>query len=127
MGGRWPWGGSTAATPRARNRTSLACPWMAAIIATCLLTTTDHLLAASFVAWSKDGRSILFNQQQQAGTDHWGVMRVPAEGGGPATLVIAAPSMLSFDVSPDGSRIAYSTSERPDELWALDNVLSALK
>jgi Tol biopolymer transport system component len=87
----------------------------------------DHLFGAGIVAWSKDGRSILFNQEQPEGADHWGVMQVPADGGGPATLMIATPSMQGFDVSPSGSRIAYSANDNVMELWALDNVLPALK
>jgi hypothetical protein len=35
--------------------------------------------------------------------------------------------MQSFDVSPDGSRFAYSANESANELWALDNVLTMLK
>jgi Tol biopolymer transport system component len=92
-----------------------------------VFTRPDHAYGGGIVAWSKDGRSILFNQEQPGGATHWGVMRVPAEGGGPATLVFATGPMQGFDPSPDGSRFAYSARESPDELWALDNVLSALK
>lgn len=78
------------------------------------------------MTWSKDGRSILFNQELPGADGQWRVVRVPADGG-PATLVVATPSLQSFDVSPDDSRIAYSVNERVTELWALDNVLPALK
>ena len=33
----------------------------------------------------------------------------------------------SLALSPDGSRIAYNTARRVEELWTLDNVFSALK
>ena len=33
----------------------------------------------------------------------------------------------SIDLSPDGSRIAFSTSKNSQELWALDNVLAEIK
>jgi Tol biopolymer transport system component len=90
-------------------------------------TRTDHLRGAGTVVWDRDGRSILFDQQQPGEGGRWGVMRVPAEGG-PATLVFATPGpMQSFDVSPDGSRFAYSANESANELWALDNVLTMLK
>lgn len=88
---------------------------------------TDHLFGAGIVSWSQDGRSILFNQEQTEGASHWGVMQVPADGSGPAKLLIATPPLQGFDVSPDGSRIAFSANERVTELWALDNVLSVLK
>ncbi len=53
------------------------------------------------------------------------MMRVPAEGGAPASLVFTAGVMRSFDLSPDGSRFVYNAREFADELWALDNVLGA--
>ena len=94
-----------------------------------VFTTADHPFGANTVAWSRDGRSILFNQEQEQplGDLHWGVTRVPVEGGGPATLAIATGNMQGFALSPDGSRIAYSANESANELWALDNVLPALK
>ena len=91
----------------------------------------DHRAGIGHVAWSSDGRSILFDQRQPGGD--WGVMRISAEGAGPASLVIAAHlgqgrnGGLSFDPSPDGSYFAFTSSERVTALWALDNVLSALK
>jgi WD40-like Beta Propeller Repeat len=36
-------------------------------------------------------------------------------------------SIRTFDISPDGSRIAYSSDKPVQEVWALDNVLSAIK
>ena len=78
------------------------------------------------VAWSSDGRSILFDQVLPDGGAE--VRRIPAEGGS-ATLVFGSRSMRrrTFDVSPDGSRLAFGSSEKSRGLWALDNVLSALK
>jgi Tol biopolymer transport system component len=92
-----------------------------------VFTRADHLNGPGTVAWDRDGRSILFDQEQPGDAGRWGVMRVPAEGG-PATLILAVPRrMQHFDLSPDGSRIVYSTNESASELWALDNVLPALK
>ncbi len=95
-----------------------------------VFTGPDHLGYGGTLAWSKDGRSILFNQELPEGAIRWGVgvMRVPADGGGAATLVIAlTPPTLGFDPGPDGSRIAYSAREAENQLWALDNVLTSLK
>ena len=85
------------------------------------------VFGGGIVAWDRDGRSILFNQEQPEGASHWGVMRVPAEGSAQASLVMSTAPIQGFDVSPDGSRIAYSANDRVVELWALDNVLPALK
>jgi Tol biopolymer transport system component len=92
-----------------------------------VFTRPDHLFGPGNVAWDRDGHSLLFTQEQPEGATHWGVMRVPAEGGGPATLVFPASNIQSYDLSPDGSRIAYSSNESATELWALDNVLPMLK
>jgi len=35
--------------------------------------------------------------------------------------------MMNMDVSPDGSRLAYSATKAPEQLWSLDNVLTGLK
>jgi hypothetical protein len=38
-----------------------------------------------------------------------------------------APALQGFDVSSDGTRFTFNADESANELWALDNVLSALK
>ena len=93
-----------------------------------VFTRQDTLFGGGAVAWSRDGRSILFRQEQPGGAAQWGVMRVPADGSAPATLVFATPPLCcGFDPNPDDRRFAYGSRESPDELWALDNILSALK
>jgi Tol biopolymer transport system component len=93
-------------------------------------TGSARLQSGRTIAWDRDGRSILFDQGQGGG--HWGVMRVPAEGGA-ATLATSmvfpgpVPGLQSFALSPDGSRLSYTTYEDTSELWALDNVLPMLK
>jgi hypothetical protein len=54
-------------------------------------------------------------------------MRIPAEGGQPEFTGISAKGMTAFDLNPDGSRIAYSATSNEREVWAVDNLLSALK
>jgi Tol biopolymer transport system component len=75
------------------------------------------------LAWSKDGRAILFKLQ-----DKPQVMRISAQGGTPEpTGIEVTDSMMNMDISPAGSRLAYSATKAPEELWSLDNVLAALK
>jgi len=92
---------------------------------------TDTLLGVGAIAWSKDGRSIFFNQEQPGGASRWALMRVPADGSaGPSVLLVPGPTNGAgwFDRSPDGSRFAVGlTQGGQSEVWALDNVLSALK
>jgi Tol biopolymer transport system component len=95
-----------------------------------VFTRTDTLFGAGSIAWSKDGRSILFNQEQPGGATHWALMQVPADGSAGASVIAPGPTNGAgwFDLSPDGSRFVIGLSEgRQSEVWALDNVLSALK
>jgi Tol biopolymer transport system component len=95
-----------------------------------VFTRTDTLVGAGSIAWSKDGRSIFFNQEQPGGASHWALMRVPADGSADASVIVPGPTNGAgwFDLSPDGSRFAIGMSEgRQSEVWALDNVLSAIK
>ena len=77
-------------------------------------------------AWTKDGRSILFTQPDK-NSAVGRIMRIPAQGGQPEFAGISAEGLKDLELSPDGSKIAYSTRSYNDEVWALDNVLSALK
>jgi len=75
------------------------------------------------LTWTRDGRAILFAQRNN---DNVRIMRVPAEGGQPEYTGISANALQTFDLSPDGTRIAYEArSNNEAELWALDNVASA--
>jgi Tol biopolymer transport system component len=77
---------------------------------------------------TKDSHSILLAKRQA--DKSWQLLRIPMEGGAPeSTGVVLDPTLYqrSLDLSPDGSRIAFTTSKRVEELWALDNVLAALK
>jgi Tol biopolymer transport system component len=77
-------------------------------------------------AWTRDGRSILFTQPDK-NSAVGRIMRIPAQGGQPEFAGISAEGLKDLELSPDGSKIAYSTRSYNDEVWALDNVLSALK
>ena len=78
---------------------------------------------------TNDGRWILLAKRNE--DKNWQLLRVPIEGGAPVDTGIVLDATLydrSIALSPDGSRIAYSTSKRSTaELWTLDNVLSVLK
>ena len=80
------------------------------------------------LAWSKDSHGVLFEQRKVKG-DPFQIMRVASAGGmpEPTGFQVTDYPIVAFDPSPDGSRIALSTYKRPDDLWALDNILPALK
>jgi Tol biopolymer transport system component len=72
------------------------------------------------VAWTKDGRTILFTSLS---SDGWQLMRVSARGDTPEFTGLSGKGLTAIDLSPDGSRIAFNngTSEAR-ELWSLDNL-----
>ncbi len=77
---------------------------------------------------TQDGRWILLAKRND--DKNWELIRIPIEGGAPESTGVVLDGALyerSLDLSPDGSRIVFTTSKHVEELWALDNVLSALK
>jgi Tol biopolymer transport system component len=60
------------------------------------------------LTWSRDGRWIYFVERGGPGGDR--VMRVSASGGTPAFTGVEVRDISDFDVSPDGARLAYGTS-----------------
>jgi Tol biopolymer transport system component len=96
--------------------------------------------AGNSTRWTPDGRSLLvvaFDSNRD-----WRIVRIPVEGREPVfdgldyrTLVsmlpdlrLAAGNFNGFDISPDGSQLIVSTwTLGKQELWAIDNVMSALR
>jgi hypothetical protein len=71
------------------------------------------------VAWTGDGRHIVFGRKIPGNNDQWRVMRVAVAGGEPEFTGLEVTGLLYLDVSPDGSRIAfdgigYTLSEKND-------------
>jgi Tol biopolymer transport system component len=82
---------------------------------------------ADKLAWSKDGRAILF---ATATGNLWQIMRIGIDGGKPEYLGLTVKALNAFDLSPDGSRIAFSTTANGNptsQLMAIDNLSSLLQ
>jgi Tol biopolymer transport system component len=80
------------------------------------------------VSWGKDGRSILFAENPDRSDRNWRIMRIGVDGGKPEFTGLAVQDLSTFDVSPDGSRIAFSKTARTTlDYWAIDNLMSLLK
>jgi Tol biopolymer transport system component len=72
------------------------------------------------VAWTKDGRTILFTRLI---SDGWQLMRVSADGGTAEFTGLAGKGITAIDLNPDGSRIAFNDgTQEVRELWSLNNL-----
>ena len=81
------------------------------------------------LAWTNDGRKIVFATSGSMNGD-WQIMRIGVDGGKPEFTGLTVKALSTFDLSPDGSRIAYSTTAAgtsTDELLVIDNLAGLLK
>jgi Tol biopolymer transport system component len=79
---------------------------------------------ADRLEWSENGRSLLFALRER-------VMRISIDGGAPefTGLSVDNSPTSTFDLSPDGSRLAFGRAAfvETSGLLAIDNLLAALK
>ena len=68
------------------------------------------------VRWAGDGRSLLFTVD---GPGQIGMMRVAVSGGQPEPGGLVGTNAVRFDISPDGTRIAYTNRKESVEVWSL--------
>ena len=76
------------------------------------------------LAWTRDGRAILFTMTDPTHSSEEKIMRISADGGQPefTGLEIKRPAN-DFAVSQDGKRVAFATRSlagAEDQLWAVD-------
>ena len=86
----------------------------------------DHALA-----WTPDGRHILFGSPDLATDPDAGRMelwRIPVSGGSPERVGLAKEGRFhDLRISPDGRRLAFTVEEPSKEVWVLENFLPALE
>jgi Tol biopolymer transport system component len=79
------------------------------------------------LAWLPDSRYIYFAKRPS----RWGVselFRVAVAGGEAASTGLKLMGMEGLNISPDGTRVAFSTGAAPNwQVWAIENFLAALK
>ena len=83
------------------------------------------------IAWTPDGRHLLFSLTQSAGgagsgatTDLW---RIPVEGGQSQKLELAMDSLADLRVHPNGRHIAFVAGSHKGEVWVMENFLPGEK
>jgi Tol biopolymer transport system component len=82
------------------------------------------------LAWTKDGRAILFATNEGNVNGDWKIMRIGVEGGKPESTGLTVKALSNFDLSPDGSRIVLgtlATGSNSVEVVAMDNLPALLK
>jgi Tol biopolymer transport system component len=75
----------------------------------------------------KDGRSILFVTSNRR---DWQIMRIASDGGEPEFTGLAVNDLATFDISPDGLRIAFCTmgsGTKSAEIMAIANLPALIK
>lgn len=75
------------------------------------------------IAWTPDGRNILFVRAVNAGGTETELWTVPVTGGEPRKLDLKADNMHDLSVHPDGKHIAFTASKTKSEVWVMENFL----
>ena len=89
-----------------------------------------ELISFGTVAWTPDGRDLIFGKSRPFDvppdfkTELW---KIPASGGQPQKIELAADSVWDVHIRPDGKRIAYNSGTWGQEIWVMENFLPALK
>jgi dipeptidyl aminopeptidase/acylaminoacyl peptidase len=79
---------------------------LAAVVEATVQVDGRPLTTGRWPAWTPDGRSVVFASDRAGSWDLW---RVAASGGEPERLTADPGDELEPAVSPDGTRVAYST------------------
>jgi Tol biopolymer transport system component len=79
------------------------------------------------LAWTSDSESVLFVKQPNPGDPKTELWVIPAQGGEPRKLDLAAPNMRELVVHPDGRRIAFTSGGDRSEVWVMENFLPGAK
>jgi Tol biopolymer transport system component len=77
------------------------------------------------VAWAPDGLNLVFTGKPSPRGSRTELWLVPAQGGEPRKLDLAADNIRELRLHPDGRHIAYTAGKDRQEVWALSNFLPA--
>jgi len=73
------------------------------------------------LAWSRDGRRLLFVRKGNEPGTGYDLMVIPAAGGEPRKL-LSAPRIMHLRVHPDGRRIIWGGGQFRAEVWVMENL-----
>ena len=77
------------------------------------------------IAWTRDGRYLLYGRNRDDSEDMVELWRIPANGGESQKLDLAMSNLMHMRVHPDGRGIAFTGSQQPEkiEIWVMENFL----
>ena len=70
------------------------------------------------LAWTADGREIVFSSNRGGGFSLW---RVAASGGTPERVAVTGQNAFSPAISRQGNRLVYNVSFLDSNIWRIDN------
>jgi len=81
------------------------------------------------IAWTRDGKFILYGQLRKGSKDTYDIWRVPSAGGDAQKLEVGMVNLMHLRIHPDGRRVVFTASERPAkaEVWVMENFLPSDK
>jgi Tol biopolymer transport system component len=81
------------------------------------------------IAWTRDGKHILYSKLRDGSKDMYDLWRIPASGGESEKLDVSMRLLMHLRVHPDGRRIAFTAGQKPErgEVWVMENFLGAEK
>jgi Tol biopolymer transport system component len=89
-----------------------------------VLASGEPLRWFDFVAWTPDGREVLFGRA--AGADERvEVWRAPIAGGAARPTGLRMPFLRDLRVHPDGRKVVFASGQTRGELWVMENFLPA--
>jgi len=81
--------------------------------------TFDNTLLYSALAWTMDGRDILFSSKR--GGNNLRVWRVSVSGGTPEPVAVGGEQAIALTISRQGNRLAYvQASPGNDDIWRIE-------
>jgi Tol biopolymer transport system component len=77
------------------------------------------------IAWTKDGKFILYGLLRKGTKNIYDLWRVPSAGGVAQELELGMINLMHMRVHPDGRRVVFTAGDRPEkaEVWVMENFL----
>jgi Tol biopolymer transport system component len=77
------------------------------------------------MAWTPDGKYILFSKQFNRDEAKWDLWRMPVDGGEPEAMGLGK-RFSSLSIHPDGNQIAFHVQRLFNEVWVMENFLPVI-